>query len=130
MMIKNRDFWMPFAPVMLKERANDYIKNPKNISAPYMILTFDTTNKYNDLISAVQQADLTARPQIIERENNPYYHDILKEFENITGRGVMLNTSFNLHGLPIVHGPKEALEVFRDSGLKNLAIGNYLIKKR
>ncbi len=129
LMVKKRDFWMPFAPVMLKERAEDYIINPKNITAPYMILSFDTTSKYGELIAAVHQADLTARPQVITKKMNADYYAVLKEFEKLTGRAVLLNTSFNLHGYPIVHGPKQALEVFRDSGLKYLAVGNYLVEK-
>jgi len=129
MMVKKRDFWMPFAPVILKERQHDYFINKKNLEAPYMILSFDTTENYNDFIAAVHQADLTARPQVIEKNMNPEYYLILKEFEKITGRGVLLNTSFNLHGFPIVRGPKEAIEVFRDSGLKYLALGNYLLEK-
>ena len=129
LMVKKRDFWMPFAPVMLEESQHKYIINPKNIKANYMIITFNTTKNYRNIIAAVHQADLTARPQLINQGMNPKYYSILKEFEKITGRGALLNTSFNLHGLPIVHGPKEALEVFRDSDLKYLALGNYLIKK-
>mgnify|MGYP001592662211 CR=1 FL=1 len=130
LMVKKRDFWMPFAPVMLKERADEYIINKKSIAAPYMILSFDTTEKYDDLIAAVHQADLTARPQIIDKTMNPDYYSILKEFEKLTGCGALLNTSFNLHGFPIVHGPKEALDVFIRSGLRYLAVGNYLIEKK
>jgi carbamoyltransferase len=129
LMVKKRDFWMPFAPAMLKERANDYIINKKNIESPYMILSFDTTEKYPEMIAAVHQADLTARPQMIDRKRSPEFHALLKEFEKLTGRGVILNTSFNLHGYPIVHGPKEALDVFKNSELKYLALGNYLIEK-
>ncbi len=129
LMVKKRDFWMPFAPVMLQEQAKKYIVNPKNIAAPYMILSFDTTQKYEELIAAVHQADLTARPQVITQKMNPEYYAILKKFEKITGGGVLLNTSFNLHGFPIVRGPKEALEVFRDSELKYLAVGDYLLEK-
>jgi len=129
MMIKNRDFWMPFAPVIMKEREHDYIVNPKNIASPYMILSFDTTDKREDLIAAIHQADFTARPQVIEKDFNPDYYKILKEFEKNTGKGALLNTSFNLHGYPIVLGPEEAMWVFENSGLKYLALGNYLITK-
>ena len=129
MMVKKRDFWMPFAPVIMKERENDYIINPKNVCAPYMMLSFDTSEKRGELIAAVHQADLTARPQIIEEDWNPDYYKILKEFEKETGRGVLLNTSFNLHGYPIVYGPEEALWVFENSGLEYLALGNYLVYK-
>ncbi len=129
LMVKKRDFWMPFAPVMLPERAHDYIINPKNIPAPYMILSFDTTARHSDLIAAVHQADLTARPQVIEKAMNPEYYTILKEFEKMTKRGALLNTSFNLHGFPIVRGPREAMDVFEHSDLQYLALGNYLLEK-
>ncbi len=128
-MVKNRDFWMPFAPVMTERRESDYIVNPKKVRAPYMMLSFDTTEKRRELIAAVHQADLTARPQVLEREWNPDYYRILEEFERRTGRGVLLNTSFNLHGYPIVYGPDEALWVFENSGLEHLALGDYLVTK-
>jgi len=129
MMVKNRDFWMPFAPVIMKERENDYIVNPKGVSAPYMILSFDTTERRKEFIAAVHQADLTARPQVLERDWNPELYTILEEFERITSKGVLLNTSFNLHGYPIVYGPREALWVFENSGLRWLALSNYLLHK-
>lgn len=128
-MIKKRDFWMPFAPVILKERSQEYIHNPKNIDAPYMIITFNSTEKYKEFIGGIQQIDLTARPQLVYKKNNTDYYRILKEYEKLTGKGVLINTSFNLHGLPIVYGPKEALHVFVNSGLKHLALGNYLLTK-
>jgi carbamoyltransferase len=129
MMIKKRDFWMPFAPTILKEREKDYIINPKNIPSPYMILSFDTTEKREEFIGAVHQADYTARPQVLEKSWNEEYYEILKTFEKHTGIGVILNTSFNLHGYPIVYGAKEALWVMENSGLKYLALDNYLIEK-
>lgn len=129
--IKGRDFWMPFTPSILKEREKDYIKNPKNIPAPYMILTFDSTEKAKDeLTAALHPYDFTARPQLVEREWNSSYHKILREFEKLTGIGGVLNTSFNLHGLPIVLGPEEAIHAFENSGLRYLALGNYLIEKK
>ncbi len=128
LMVKKRDFWMPFAPVILEEQQQRYLVNPKNTKSPYMILTFDTIN-HEQFIAAVHQADLTARPQVITQEMNADYHALLKEFSAITGRGVLLNTSFNLHGFPIVHGPKEAIDVFLNSGLRYLALGDYLVEK-
>ena len=120
---------MPFAPVIMKERQSDYIINPKGISAPHMMLSFDTTGMQDEFSAAVHQADLTARPQILEKEWNPEYYEILEEFEKLTGKGVLLNTSFNLHGYPIVYGPREALWVFMNSDLRCLALGNYLLQK-
>ncbi len=130
MMIKKRDFWMPFAPVMLDRRASDYIINPKEMPAPYMIMLFDTTKNHEDLIAAVHQADLTARPQVIRKDWNGGYYRVLESFEKETGRGVALNTSFNLHGYPIVHGPEEALWVFENSVLTHLALGDMLLSKK
>ncbi len=129
--VKGRDFWMPFTPSVLKERAKDYIVNPKNIPAPYMILTFESTEKAQKEIKAAMHAyDFTVRPQLVEKDWNPGYYKIIKEFEKLTGVGAVLNTSFNLHGLPIVLGPREAMHAFENSGLKYLAMENYLIQKK
>ena len=119
---------MPFAPVIIKERENDYLENPKNIRSPYMTIGFETTELASkDLISGLHQGDLTARPQILEREANPDYYDIIKEFEKITGVGGLINTSFNLHGYPIVNTPDDALNVFLNSDLKYLLMENILV---
>lgn len=129
-MIKNRDFWMPFAPTVLKERRKDYIINPKDINSPYMLMAFDSNKEnYQEIIAALHPADLSTRPQILENEWNSGYYTVIKEFENITGRGVVLNTSFNLHGYPIVRSPEDALYVFENSGLEYLALGNFIIRK-
>ncbi|HTU24590.1 MAG TPA: carbamoyltransferase C-terminal domain-containing protein, partial [Pirellulales bacterium] len=128
-MVKKRDFWMPFAPMVKYERQQDYIKNPKNLRSPFMMMTFDTRENFRELIAAVHNADLTCRAQILRREHNPAMHDILNAFERRTGGGVILNTSFNLHGFPIVRTASEALAVLRDSGLEYLQVGNYLVSK-
>lgn len=129
-MVKKRDFWMPFAPVVRIERMNDYFVNPKDFRSPYMMLTFDTRENFMELIAAVHNADLTARPQVIEAEHNRDYYRLLELFEAATGRAVLLNTSFNLHGYPIVLGAKEAMDVFNNSGLDYLAVGQYLVHKK
>ncbi len=130
--IKMRDFWMPFAPTILKERAKDYIENPKNIEAPYMIMAFRSTERAKkELRAAMHQADYTLRPQILEKSWNQRYYDIIKEFEKITKIGGILNTSLNLHGKPIVMTPKDAVEeTFENSGLKHLILGDFLISKK
>jgi carbamoyltransferase len=127
--VKNRDFWMPFAPSILKEREDDYLMNPKQIAAPYMILAFDTTDKRKDIAAAIHPEDLTARPQVLSQEENPQYHYLLKEYERLTGRGGLLNTSFNLHGEPIVCSPKDALHTFLNSGLRYMTMGDFIINK-
>jgi carbamoyltransferase len=126
--IKKRDFWMPFAPAILEERIADYAGNPKK--SPYMILAFRSTEKgKKDLMAATHQYDNTLRPQTVTEESNPRFYRIIKEFENITGRGGFLNTSFNLHGFPIVMNPEDALYVFENSGLEYLVMNNYLVTK-
>ncbi len=129
-MVKKRDFWMPFAPVVKEERQHDYIKNPKNLRSPYMMMTFDTRENFRDLIAAVHNADLTCRAQILSHQQNPQVHDIISAFERRTGTGIILNTSFNLHGYPIVRTAEEALGVLRDSGLEYLQLGDYLVSKQ
>jgi carbamoyltransferase len=130
-MIKQRDFWMPFAPTIIKEREDDYIINPKKVPAPYMILAFNSKEKSKkDLIAAMHPYDHTLRPQVLEKETNERYYRIIKIFEETTKRGGILNTSFNLHGHPIVCSPEDAIYVFKNSGLKYLALENWLVEKK
>jgi carbamoyltransferase len=130
-MIKNRDFWMPFAPTVLAERAGDYLVNPKGLASPYMMLAMPTRPEARDaLAAAIHPQDATARPQILERDWNPEYHAVIREFERRTGVGAVLNTSFNLHGEPIVGGAADAVDTFERSGLPHLAIGHWLLSKK
>jgi carbamoyltransferase len=128
-MIKSRDFWMPFAVSILDEDEEKYIKNPKRIPAPYMIMTFDTTDYVSEIEAGVHPYDLTCRPQIVYKDWNPKYYRLIEEFKKICGRGAILNTSFNLHGLPIVSSPEDAFFVLDNSGLKYLAIQDYIVEK-
>lgn len=128
-MIKKRDFWMPFAPSMV--HSERYIINPKKIKAPYMIMTFDSKKeKIMKFQAGSQPYDDTTRPQEVYEDWNPSYYKIIKEYEKLSGESVILNTSFNLHGYPIVYRPEDALFVFDNSGLNNLAIGNYMVTKK
>ena len=128
-MVKKRDFWMPFAPMVRTEDQQLYLRNPKNLTSPFMMMTFDTRENFRDIIAAVHNADLTCRAQILTRDNNPEMYDILDAFHRLTGRGVILNTSFNLHGFPIVRTADEAVDVLRRSGLEHLQIGEYILSK-
>lgn len=128
--IKNRDFWMPFACTILREKQHDYVHNPKCLPAPYMVLAFTTTPRAQvELAAAMHTADHTMCPQILDKATNPGYYEVLKKFEARTGIGGVLNTSCNLHGEPIVCSPDDALATFRRSGLRHLAIGNFLLSK-
>lgn len=129
-MIKMRDFWMPFAPTILREKALHYVKNPKRVEAPYMILAFETTELgRTHLAAAIHPHDKSCRPQILDRDVNPEYYGIIIEFEKLTGVEALLNTSFNIHGEPIVATPRDALRVFTRTELRYLQIGNILVSK-
>jgi carbamoyltransferase len=128
--IKSRDFWMPFAPVILDSYAKRYLINPKNIQSPFMTIGFNTTDEgYDAMKAACHPADRTARPQILREESNPDLYLILKAFEEITGRGALLNTSYNLHGYPIVNTPSDAMDVFTKSDLDGLVLNSSVILK-
>ena len=129
--IKQRDFWMPFAPSIISEKQEEYIENPKKIKAPYMVMGFHTKERaHKELTSAIHSYDFTARPQLLEEKFNSSYYNLIRNFEKHTGIPALLNTSFNLHGYPIVCAPIDAITTLTKSGLKHLAIGNYLISKK
>jgi carbamoyltransferase len=129
-MIKVRDFWMPFAPSILEESASRYFDDPKELKPWFMTFGYPVREKsYDDLTAASHPRDHTIRPQVVTKEANPGYHNLISHFEFLTGRGVILNTSFNLHGEPIVYSAKDAVRVFLKSGLEYLALDNYLLKK-
>jgi carbamoyltransferase len=132
--IKNRDFWMPFTPSILKEYADEYIINPKNIDARYMTMAFDSTDSAKGSLKAsIHQVDSTLRAQLVEKELNPTYHEIITEFSKLTGVGALLNTSLNIHGRPIVHKPINVInEILLHPlvELKYFVFDNFLISRR
>jgi len=128
--VKNRDFWMPFASSVLDTRASEYFVNPKSASSPYMILSFDTTGKgASELANGIHPYDKTCRPQVVTRAFNPDYWRLIDEFRELTGIGGVVNTSLNLHGEPLVHEPMDAVAVLQKSGLRHLALNEYLVQK-
>lgn len=124
--IKQRDFWMPFAPAILAEDADRYLINTK--PAYYMIEAFDTKKEADEIIAAIHPYDRTCRPQTVNNWN-PGLKKIIEEFKKITGVSGILNTSFNLHGFPIVGTPEAALATFENSGLNALVLENYIFEK-
>ena len=129
--IKNRDFWMPFAPVILKKFSKQYLVNPKNIESPHMTVGFETTNAgYQKMPAACHPADKTARAQILKKKDNLELYKLIEEFHKITGVGALLNTSFNLHGYPIANTPKDAILILKNSNLDGLVFNNFFIIKK
>ncbi|MBI1735429.1 MAG: hypothetical protein HYR51_09670 [Candidatus Rokubacteria bacterium] len=130
-MIKNRDFWMPFAPTILREREADYLVNPKSLASPYMMLAFPTNPKRRDEIAAaLHPHDGTARAHVLDESWNPGYYRVVRGFEARTGIGAVLNTSYNLHGEPLVGSAADAVDTFERSGLPHLALDRWVISKK
>jgi len=127
--IKQRDFWMPFACSVLAEEESRYIRNPRAMPAPYMIVTFDCTENWRQIVAGIHPYDHTVRPQVVRPEVNREYYRLLSTFRELTGQGAILNTSYNLHGEPLVSSARDAVDVFLRSGLRWLALGNRLLSK-
>ena len=126
--VKHREEWRPFAPSILEDAMGDFVVDPE--PAPYMIKTFDVTEDARDRIPAVlHPGDGTTRPQSVRREQNPRYYDLIDAFADRTGVPVVLNTSFNDHGEPIVNRPAEAVKDFFGMGLDVVALGELLVEK-
>jgi len=128
--IKYRDFWMPFTPSMMIEEAERMLINPKNIYSPFMTMAFDVKPEFLEQLAAViHPADKTIRPQMLKRESNPAYYELLEAFKARTGLGVLLNTSFNLHGEAIVESPEDAISVFERSALDVMIFDHVAISR-
>ena len=128
--IKSRDFWMPFAPSVMAEYANDYFYLKRGADYSSMAIGANTTNKgKRDLIASLHPADNSARPHIVSKDINPRYHDLLSCFRDITGVAGLLNTSFNKHGFPIIRTGMDALHVLNDTDIDGILVGSTLILK-
>jgi carbamoyltransferase len=125
--IKFREYWRPFCPSMLSERADDYLED--HTDAPFMIISFRATERLRQEAPAIVHVDGTARVQLVDRDIHPKYHRLISEFEKLTGVGVLLNTSFNVKGEPIVCTLRDALRTFWSTGLDALVAGDFLITK-
>ncbi len=128
--IKYRDFWMPFTPSVLYEHVDKVIINPKKIYSPFMTVAFDTQKKFIKKIPGViHPADKTTRPQMLKKESNPDYYDLINEFYKLTDIPLVLNTSFNLHGDAIVENADQAINTFKKSDIDILIINDFAIKR-
>lgn len=125
--VKHREMWRPFAPSMRFERMGEYVEHP--YESPFMILAFQARKDRVDQFPSAVHVDNTARAQGVKRDVNPRYYKLLEEFEKATGRGVILNTSFNVAEEPLVCSPRDALRTFYCCGLDALVMGNFLLKK-
>lgn len=125
--VKDREDFRPVAPVVLEEDAHEWFINAKY--SPFMLFIYDVQPDKADKIPAVRHVDGTARIQTVNGQQHPQYYNLLKEFKKRTGVPVLVNTSFNTLGKPIVCTPRDAIECFWGSPFDALVIGSYLIEK-
>ena len=127
--LKRTEF-MPFAPVIREKDAQEFLigfDEKTAYTAEFMTITYNVTSRCKREAPAIVHIDGTARPQVLRREVNPDYYDILDEYYKLTGLSVLVNTSFNMHEEPIVCTPQEAIKAFYESNLDILAIGPFLV---
>jgi carbamoyltransferase len=126
--VKFREPFRPFCPSFLEGKGEEIFEN--YISSPYMIMSFKVKDDYLNKIPAVVHIDGTARPQEVAKSTNKLYYDLIKYFYEITGVPVILNTSLNVKGEPIVRTPKEAMAFLKKTEVDALAIGPFIAIKQ
>ena len=125
--VKFREWWRPFAPALVAEAAPEYLESAYD--SPFMIFTSVVRPEKRSIIPSVTHVDGTARPQTVEQDVSPLYYRMIQAFGQRTGVPVVMNTSFNLRGEPIVCTPTDAIRTFFSSGMDALVIGPYLVEK-
>ncbi|HBF34168.1 TPA: hypothetical protein DDW35_06355 [Candidatus Sumerlaeota bacterium] len=147
--IKFRESFRPFAPSVLADKCSEYFDLPEDVDSPYMLLVadvqsdkrrgnrdeerhlfgLDRLNRARSVIPAITHVDYSARIQTVDKERNPVYYRLIEAFERLTGCPVIINTSFNVRGEPIVCSPADAYRCFMNTGMDVLVVGNYLLRK-
>jgi carbamoyltransferase len=125
--IKDREDFRPVAPVVLEEDAGEWFNGASY--SPFMLFVYDVNDDKAELIPAVRHVDGTARIQTINGQQHSCYYALLQEFKKITGVPVLVNTSFNTRGEPIVCTPRDAIECFWTSPFDALVINSFLLEK-
>ncbi len=125
--VKHRQAFRPFAPIVIAERSAEIFEGEED--SPFMLLAKRVLPEWKDRIPAIVHVDGTARVQTVTQEQNPKMYRLLKEFEALTGVPVLLNTSFNVKGEPIVETPEDAIACFLSTGFDYLALHDMLIEK-
>jgi carbamoyltransferase len=126
--VKHREAFRPFAPSCPIEDTPRFFE--QNVADPFMLKVCRVLQDKQAVIPAITHLDGTARLQTVHKETNPRFHQLLKEFEKLSGVPVLLNTSFNVMGEPIVESPFDAIRCFFTTGLDYLVLGNYILGKK
>jgi carbamoyltransferase len=125
--VKFREKWRPFCPSILEEYAEDFLQSKHD--SPFMTFSFKINPAWKKRVPECVHVDGTGRPQVVKKKHNPRYHELLEKFQALTGQPVLINTSLNRRGEPMVCSPEDALKTFYGCGLEYLAIGDFLIRK-
>jgi carbamoyltransferase len=146
--IKFRESFRPFAPSVLRERVHDYFETRDAEDSPYMLLVADVreekraevaSNGFKGLdklkvirseVPAITHVDFSARVQTVDAERHPRYHKLIREFERKTGCPVIINTSFNVRGEPIVCSPEHAYHCFMNTNMDVLVLEHFVLLKK
>lgn len=127
--VKYREAFRPFAPSVLEEFASEYFEIPDGVRVPYMEQVYPIRPEKRPQVPAVVHNDGTGRLQTVTREMNPLYYGLIDEFRKATGVPILLNTSFNVQGEPIVCTPEDAIRCFFSCGLDVLVLGAFILEK-
>jgi len=125
--VKHRENWRPFCPSLPVDDYRTYFDH--GADSDYMILAYPVREEFRDRVPSIVHVDGTARPQTVYREHNPRFYDLLKAFGRRTGHPVLINTSFNVQGEPIVCSPRDALRCFGGTGLDVLVLDDFVLRK-
>ena len=125
--VKHREEFRPFAPSVLQPKAHEYFEGCHH--SPFMLFVYPVVKEKQVLLPAITHVDGTARVQTVDRESNPRYYDLIAEFEKCSGVPVVINTSFNVMGEPIVNTPEDAIRCFLGTGIDVLVLGDHIVEK-
>lgn len=125
--VKYREWWRPFCPSMIDECKEIYLETPNESS--FMIVAYHMKDSMKEKVPSVVHVDGTVRPQTVSKESNSLFHALISDLGKRTGHPIVLNTSFNVRGEPIVCTPYDALRCFYSNGLDALIIGNFVLQK-
>lgn len=125
--VKFREAFRPFAPSVIWEYQQEYFD--LDVPSPYMLMVSDILEEKQHLIPSVTHVDGTGRLQTVMKELNASFYKLIERFNDITGVPIVLNTSFNIRGEPIVETPDDAIRCFLGTGIDELYINNYLVHK-
>lgn len=128
--VKFREAFRPFAPAVLKEHAHEYFDMPQGMDAPYMLLVPEVRREKRPVIPAVTHKDGTGRVQTVTEANNGRYYRLIRKFAERTGVPIVINTSYNVRGEPIVCTPADAYNTFVKTGIDAIVMGNYVITEK